>query len=562
MSKDEPKVSSWIQRLDVWAKANPHLFPKVQKENRDSEETKLATWLYSRQNLAKKGELTNFCKQKLLSMKWMDKEKMQDRLDSWEKGLRVNAVKPIIPLPPLSATPKALNVLELAQEFHMRSQELEEYAATIYQQARSHGVSTLDLHDADAALGLVSQALKDLQTSTGTASKRARCDPPDTRIAPREWLDVAFANLEKIHFPRQQRDNITVDGGKDKLNRPLGLSLGLNADRRGNVSVSAKTKSHAELLQFLCELLRHCKPDFTFSSVQIVKNFSSALHVDGNNLGPSWIIGLGDYTGGELWVQGEGQQNIKDTWYKFDGNVPHATYPIQSGTRYSAIFYTHKRYGEANIGDTDWLKNRKVHMPPPGLRMQEYDSKANRLKAAQAVLPAELATCLCVRNTEGQEDNGTVDHGDDAIDIDEEEEDGDLQMIEQGDTNQESDFEKALRISRNQTGLVGSAYLSDSQDQELQQALKLSTEEADERSNQEIGLIARLCDLVDVTAEVAQKALDDAGGDETIATLRLLEDDGVSGNSANVGVSSCNSGTYMLSNISTKADETQVIDID
>merc|ERR1711957_994261 len=94
---------------------------------------------------------------------------------------------------------------------------------------------------------------------------------------------------------------------------------------------------------------------------------------------------------------GEGKQNIKNTWYKFDGNMPHATYPIQSGTRYSLIFYTHKKYGEANAGDVDWLKERKVRMPCPGLCMKEYDSKANRLKMAQAMLPAELANCVCVR---------------------------------------------------------------------------------------------------------------------------------------------------------------------
>ena len=28
-------------------------------------------------------------------------------------------------------------------------------------------------------------------------------------------------------------------------------------------------------------------------------------HVDANNLGPSYMIGLGDYTGGELWVADE-----------------------------------------------------------------------------------------------------------------------------------------------------------------------------------------------------------------------------------------------------------------
>ena len=48
------------------------------------------------------------------------------------------------------------------------------------------------------------------------------------------------------------------------VNRPHGLSLGLNADRRGNVSVSAKTKSHEALLEFVCDFMRRCKPDFQY----------------------------------------------------------------------------------------------------------------------------------------------------------------------------------------------------------------------------------------------------------------------------------------------------------
>ena len=78
-------------------------------------------------------------------------------------------------------------------------------------------------HDADATLGLVSQARKDFQTCMGTAAKRPRCEQIDIHTAPKEWLDIAFSNLEKIHFPRQQRDNITVDGGKDKSKFPLGF---------------------------------------------------------------------------------------------------------------------------------------------------------------------------------------------------------------------------------------------------------------------------------------------------------------------------------------------------
>ena len=39
---------------------------------------------------------------------------------------------------------------------------------------------------------------------------------------------------------------------------------------------------------------------------QVNKNYLSAMHVDKNNFGPSYIVGVGDYTAGALWIQSEG----------------------------------------------------------------------------------------------------------------------------------------------------------------------------------------------------------------------------------------------------------------
>ena len=32
------------------------------------------------------------------------------------------------------------------------------------------------------------------------------------------------------------------------------------------------------------------------------RNYATKMHVDGNNEGPSQIVGFGDYTGGEVWL--------------------------------------------------------------------------------------------------------------------------------------------------------------------------------------------------------------------------------------------------------------------
>jgi hypothetical protein len=46
--------------------------------------------------------------------------------------------------------------------------------------------------------------------------------------------------------------------------------------------------------------------------VKVNKNYAAAIHVDRNNEGPSVIIGLGDYEGGQLWTYDQGPLDIKN----------------------------------------------------------------------------------------------------------------------------------------------------------------------------------------------------------------------------------------------------------
>ena len=75
--------------------------------------------------------------------------------------------------------------------------------------------------------------------------------------------------------------------------------------------------------------------------LNIYQNFAGALHVDGSNLGPSLIVGLGSYSGGELYVHGRGKLNIRYQCSEFDGNEPHATCPFE-GERFTVIYFTHE----------------------------------------------------------------------------------------------------------------------------------------------------------------------------------------------------------------------------
>ena len=78
--------------------------------------------------------------------------------------------------------------------------------------------------------------------------------------------------------------------------------------------------------------------DIPFTSICINKNTISLPHTDRNNSGVSCIVGLGDYTGGEL-VYGETKVNIHKNPIEFDGSkIKHYSLPFE-GTRYSIIYF-------------------------------------------------------------------------------------------------------------------------------------------------------------------------------------------------------------------------------
>ena len=63
---------------------------------------------------------------------------------------------------------------------------------------------------------------------------------------------------------------------------------------------SRHNTKHKVLLAAAKSFLNQHDPKYGFEAVTINKNHAAAKHVDKNNKGHSYIIGLGDYTGGEL----------------------------------------------------------------------------------------------------------------------------------------------------------------------------------------------------------------------------------------------------------------------
>ena len=89
-------------------------------------------------------------------------------------------------------------------------------------------------------------------------------------------------------------------------------------------------------------------PDFEWCNLQLNKNFPIPPHFDSTNIGTSIIIGLGDYTGGSLFVDyaedgGVRQYNIQYNTAKFDGSKYRHWVNDIKGDRYSIVFFNNKQ---------------------------------------------------------------------------------------------------------------------------------------------------------------------------------------------------------------------------
>eukprot|EP00929_Paragymnodinium_shiwhaense_P036234 TRINITY_DN19445_c0_g1_i2.p1 TRINITY_DN19445_c0_g1~~TRINITY_DN19445_c0_g1_i2.p1 ORF type:complete len:487 (-),score=130.97 TRINITY_DN19445_c0_g1_i2:376-1836(-) len=158
--------------------------------------------------------------------------------------------------------------------------------------------------------------------------------------------DDVLKALEAVEdFPVSRRQNVKKPGDTREV---FGMCLGITTSWRRGPIVSRATRDFEELTRLLAAFGRQELPsDATFTSIQVNKDYGAALHVDGNNRGPSWIIGLGDYSGGQLWLHPHEASragrcvDLKGRWFTFDGRRPHRVLPFE-GRRYTLVYFTYR----------------------------------------------------------------------------------------------------------------------------------------------------------------------------------------------------------------------------
>jgi len=105
--------------------------------------------------------------------------------------------------------------------------------------------------------------------------------------------------------------------------------------RANVIQKSLAMKENKDEIYNLCKVLF---PDFKFNGVMINKNWKCPPHYDNKNAGVSLICGLGNYTGGDLFVEGK-PIDIKYKPYIFNGSLQEHWTDDFEGERYSVVLF-------------------------------------------------------------------------------------------------------------------------------------------------------------------------------------------------------------------------------
>ena len=188
------------------------------------------------------------------------------------------------------------------------------------------------------------------------APQPTEAKPPKLEISPRAWAE---RERDKEHDLDEVPSEVTAETVLECLRR---CEVQENEDRKNvrtdedvavrSITLGALSRSHAparpsgwtrrqpRLARLLAEFGDKILPEgFPFASIQLNYAYASAMRTDKSNDGPSAIIALGEFTGGELWTADRGVLPCRNELRLFNGNQPHCTLPFK-GERYSLIYFS------------------------------------------------------------------------------------------------------------------------------------------------------------------------------------------------------------------------------
>lgn len=195
-------------------------------------------------------------------------------------------------------------------------------------------------------------------------------DRNDTSIKTLPIRNKAKYNETKKHLLETLHSQITVSkipkpDERTSTNRgniigTIGRTMTFGfGDNRHGWNFYATNSKHPEVFKALVAFGNQVVPKgWEYQGITLNHGVKAKKHVDSKNVGASVIIGIGDFTGGEIRVwnkEGENPQdkNLHDHPVMFNGGLlAHETQPFK-GDRYTIIFYKQKRKprsGKVGVG--------------------------------------------------------------------------------------------------------------------------------------------------------------------------------------------------------------------
>jgi hypothetical protein len=171
----------------------------------------------------------------------------------------------------------------------------------------------------------------------------------------KKTMSEVLNELENINpFPSKNpikdKTRMNVVGGKEEAKKEKvieAFTLGMTRayDKKHLVpSVNNRNPKLQQLHILLKKLMKERDPTYKYTTIQINKNVETDWHEDKNNIGKSYCLSLGNFTGGALELKTEkGIVSLptKNKMVFYDGNIEHRTGDYK-GTRYAIIWFKRK----------------------------------------------------------------------------------------------------------------------------------------------------------------------------------------------------------------------------
>lgn len=170
--------------------------------------------------------------------------------------------------------------------------------------------------------------------------------------------DKLFEELEKITVPKVPKPTDTAHSNRGNIIGAEGRTMTFGfGDNRHGWNFFKTNEAYPEAYKALIAFGNEVVPKgWDYQTITVNHLVKAKKHVDKKNVGASVIVGIGDYTGGDLRVWTPENTNPKD-WNihdkptMFNGGIrPHETQSFK-GNRYTFVFYRQKRRPERkNVG--------------------------------------------------------------------------------------------------------------------------------------------------------------------------------------------------------------------